>query len=855
MRRYWNLLRRRKLDREIATELATHLALRAEANRASGMTAAAAQRDAERRFGSDLALRERTRAADLPVWLDELLRDFAFAARSLWRSRGFAFVAVLTLALGIGATTAMFSVVHTVLLHPLPFPDAGRLVSVRMYEYGQGNRRLIENLPTPVLLALGKSRAFASVGIVGYDNDSVVVDGTARDAYVSLASPRLLATLRVRPELGHGLSAGAPDAIVTDHFWRTQLGGSRAAIGRIFRVGRNLYTLAGVLPPGKAYPPYTSVWIAGTPGPDATGQVIARLRDDITLAQAHAQAQAAIAIIAQHEARVLHSWGADGLTLVPPTEQLARPQARTELWVLFAAVVCLLLIACANTANLLLGRGLARHQEFAVRRALGAGRLRLARLLLAEGLWLALAGAAAGAGLAWLLLRLARLGPENIPRLDAVRLDPATLGFAAVVALGAGLSCALAPALRSTRASVRDLRTRRLRQSLVVAEIALTLALLAGGTLLLRSFSNLLNTNPGFNPHQLSAVGVTAPNLTATESKHIAWSRRSRLFQRLLARVRVLPGVTAATYTVHLPFTTENGAFLRLPGTSDQSHAATDMVEIGPHYFAAMGIPLLAGRSFSPTEESQFPGKSVPVVVNAALAAQFWPGQPPTSVLGRRLAQGDDDSDVIMGVVGNTRDNDDLAAGTRPQVYFPYYGNFDQVEFLVRSPLPPSALTQALATLLPQASANLVASRPTTLDLLLAAALAQPKFRALLLALLSFLAWLLALVGLYGVLAYQVRQRRREIGVRMALGANSRAVIRMILSQSLALLAAGIAAGWLLCWFLSRYIASLLFGVSAFDPLTWLLAGAALLAAGLLASFLPVRRALGIDAAETLRCE
>ncbi|TAN21274.1 MAG: FtsX-like permease family protein [Acidobacteria bacterium] len=844
MRRYWNLFRRNRLVRDIAEELATHAAMLEEANRSTG---------ANRRLGNDLALRERTRAADVHVWLDELLRDIGFARRSLWRARGFAAVAVLTLALGIGATTAMFSVVRTVVLDPLPYPGAARLVSVRMYESWQGKRRLIVNLPTQVLQALSRSRAFTSVGIVGYDDDAVVVDGTARDAYVSAASPRLLATLRVRPEVGHGFSASGQDALVSDRFWHTQLGSSRAVIGRTIRIGRRLYAIAGVLPPGKAYPPYTSVWIAGTPGPDATGQVIARLPDSVPLAQARSQAQAAIAVIAQRQARALHSWGADGLALVPPMEQLARPQARTALWMLFAAVVCLLLIACANTTNLLLGRGLARHQEFALRRALGAGRLRLASLLLAEGLWLALAGATAGAGLAWLLLRLARLGPENIPRLDAVQLDPATLGFAAAVGLAAGLICALAPALRFARTSVRDSHTQRLRQGLVIAEIALTLVLLTGGTLLVRSFSNLLNTDPGFTLSQTTIIGLTAPS-TAAESKHLAWPRRSQTFQRLLARVRALPGVTAATYTVHLPFTPENSAFLRLPSTPGQSHAATGMIEIGPHYFAAMGIPLLAGRSFSPAEESQFPGKSMPVVVNAALAAQFWPGQPPASVLGRSLAQGDD-SDVIIGVAGNTRDNDDLAAGSRSQVYFPYYGNFDEVEFLVRSPLPPAAIAQALEALLPRASANLVASQPITLNAALAAALAQPRFRALLLTLFALLAWLLALVGLYGVLAFQVRQRRREIGVRMALGADSRAVIRMVLGQNLAVLAAGIAAGWLLCWFLSRYISSLLFGVSAFDPLTWLLAGAALLAAGLLASFLPARRALRIDAAETLRCE
>ncbi|MGH9416433.1 MAG: ABC transporter permease, partial [Terriglobales bacterium] len=420
--------RRARHEREIAEELAAHAALRAEASQAAGLPPDAAARAAARRLGSDLALRERTRLASMSragVAAEELARDLRLAGRGLRRRPGFTLLAVLTLGLGIGATTAMFSVVRAVLVDTLPFPHPEQLVMVLSRGATVGDATMnFDNVPRTAFDALRQSRLFASVGYSGYVDagGTIYVGGVVVPGGVMRASRDLFTTLDVHMELGHGFRGSQPQAIVSDQFWRQHLGGDAAALGRPLRVNDQLYALAGVLPPGEAWPTGLSAWLNTIPAL-GTGMVVARLRANQPPAEALKQAEAVVAAIG---ARAHAPWRPNTLVAEPLERNLATPEASTALWILLSAAACLLLIAALNTANLLLARGLGREAEFAIRRALGATR--------------------------W---RLARLGPAAVPRLGAVRLDAPALAFAAAVALASGLGCALAPALRlsSTRPS------------------------------------------------------------------------------------------------------------------------------------------------------------------------------------------------------------------------------------------------------------------------------------------------------------------------------------------------------------------------------------------------------------------
>ncbi|MGH9415749.1 MAG: FtsX-like permease family protein [Terriglobales bacterium] len=853
---FWRWVRRRRLERDSADELAAHVALRADANRAAGMEAATAERDARRRLGSELALRERMRAADLPLRLDESVRDLATAGRMLRRRPGFAALAIATLALGVGVATAMFSVLRTVVLDPLPFPDAARLVQVDA-TVARLRGRNVGTLPATVVPAIESANIFASVGTIGFTrrDATVYAGGFATQTHAVLATSGLFTTLGVHPNLGHGFTGAGAEAIVSSGFFRHELHGDLAALGGPLRVGDNTYTVVGVLPAGEEYPPRGDVWLESQPTADGSVLVIARLPADAPLAAAQARAAAAVTALGTH---VPHGPFLSGLALAPMQPWLVADTARRALWVLLAASICLLLIACGNTANLLLARGLERQRELAVRRALGASPARLARLLLAEGAWLALTGGPAGVGLAWLLVRLARLGPANIPRFQAARLHPPALALAAGLAVLCGLVCALAPALRLSRPgfahaalhSSQMTRTPGLRRVLVAAEIAITLALLIGGALLVRTFTNIERVDLGFNPQHVTELRVLFPPRPAGVDPGKVWPQRDAQFQLLLSRLRALPGIESAGLGSVPPFA--SGAMGSLVGVQTDNLAAR-LIEIGDGYFRTLGIRLLAGRGFTPAERDTFTPSVYPAVINATLAGELWPGRTPAQALGARLHWMSSGTMVVVGVAADV--NDVPGALAEPSFYVPALDMFSAATVFLRSDLPPGALGTEVRGALPAVGHSLTLTAPETLDDAMAAALLQPRFRALLLATFAGLAWALALVGLYGVMAYEVRQRQLEIGIRIAFGARNADVLRLILGQSLGVLAAGLGAGWLLYFYLARYLSALLFGVRALDPATWLGAGAVLLAAGVLASLVPARRALRVNPADSLRCE
>ncbi|MGH9416434.1 MAG: ABC transporter permease [Terriglobales bacterium] len=848
---------RSRREREIADELAAHAALRAEASQAAGMDPRDAARDAARRLGSDLALRERTRLAGMSrsaIAAEALGRDLRLAARSLRRRPGFSLLAIATLALGIGATTAMFSAVRAVLLDTLPFPHPERLVMVQMTGTVLHRTEAFDNVPLAAYRALRQSGVFAQMGISGYNpaESTVYVDGLATDANVMQASPGLFPTLGARFELGHNLTGG-PQVVISDRFWRHQLHADPAALGRPLQVGDSLYTVAGVLAAGQAWPPSTDVWQAGLPSAGNDGRVVARLRAGTPVGPALHRAQAAVAAIGHRPGLLPNSPDVTGLVAATLRRQLARPPARTALWVLLAAAACLLLIAALNTANLLLARGLGRRHEFAVRRVLGASRTRLASQALAEGALLAALGGAAGVALAALAVKLARLGPASLPRLAATRLDASSLAVALSLTCAAGLGAALAPALRAAR-GVQPRPTLRLRAALIVIEVALTLALLVGGTLLATSFNRLWRRPLGFNPQQVVSLDMVAPKAPTGRSQGARlalWQRRSQLDQRALAAVRALPGIISAGYSNHEPFDFTNGADFMLPGQQLKPGPGqeADWIEAGLGYFTTLQVPLLAGRDFSAADLDSGIGAPQPIIVNQAMAEKYWPKAP---AVGQRLQAGRTQS-VVVGVVANMHDVA-MAAPQHPQAFTPMAGGWGpDATLLVRSAQPLGALSRELRRTLH--AQGLGMSQPVTLAAAQADALAEPRFRTALLSLYAALAFALALVGLYGVLALEVRERTHELAVRVALGADRPALVRLVLSRGVRLIALGLALGCGLAWLLSASLASLLFQTPRLDPLAWTGALLALALAALLAGWLPARRAARVDAARMLRWE
>ena len=842
-RRWFRLMRRRRHERDLAAELETHLAMRAEANQSAGMDAGSARRDAERRLGSDLALRERMRAADLPLWCEDLFRDIAHAGRALRRSPGFSVVAVLTLALGIGGAVAMFSVVRAVLWNTLPFPDPGRLVAV---EESVAHGGSFVNVEAPFLESLRSVPGHFE--LLGWSHDpAVYVNGFATDVSLQVASPGFFPLLGARTELGR-LCRAPGEVLISDRFWRLHMGGDRAVMGASLRLGGGVGTIVGVLAPGQAYPEGADVWLAGSPDMADGTRIIGRLGSGETPAAGFARLSAAVQVVGQRVLRQHPNPDVAGLKLLRLRPRLAQSRDQTALGILFAAVGCLLLIACGNTANLLLARGLGRQRELAVRRALGAGRLRLLRLLLAEGVWLALLGGAAGCGLAWLLLKLARFGPQDIPRLQAAQISPVALGFAAAVAACAGLACACAPALRFSRATglagESSTRPQRLGGILLTLETALTLPLLIGGLLLLRTFNRLWSAPLGYDLQPVTAVFVVAPAGQALPAA------------ALLDRVRAVPGIVAASYADNLSLSGTNSLYLHPAGVAPDSAPPVPYVQIGPGYAATLAIPLLAGRALAESDIQSARQAVQPVLINAALVQRFWPGSSNAAAVGKRLqipmgARGYEAE--VAGVLNNTRDSPSLSDPALPRIYLPLAQVRRRLILLLRSPLPRATLLAGVRSAVAATSPRLSLGEPTALSTVMAGDMGPPRFRALLLDVFAALALFLALVGIYSALAYRVRQRRREIGVRMALGADRRAVQAMIFRQSIVLLAGGVITGSLLAALATRWLTSLLFDISPFDPASWLAATSALTLAVLLASYLPARRATQVDPAQALR--
>jgi putative ABC transport system permease protein len=865
-----SLVRQRRMDRELEDELQFHLERQIEEYVASGMSLTEARLRAKRSLGGLAQIAEECRDTRRVTPLVDLARDGRYALRSLAKNRLFAAVAILTLAVGIGATTAIFSVVNGVLLRPLPYAEADRIVSLgtRATDTGREFPRLTGGDLIDLRATADRFDALSAYwgGEIG-----VQLAGTGEFAGVYFVEPSFFRAFSVAASDGRTFTpADREQAAVVARGFATRLFGSPdRALGKTLNVEDHAYEIVGVLPAGFAAPRATDVWLPLPPLPaialNRTAfnfQAIARLAPGVSLEQAQAQLNAlgtrlALAYPESNRSRTF--------SIVPLRDRLVAG-TRSTLYLLLGAVLLVLLIACVNVANLLLARATTRSHEIALRAALGAGRWRIVRQLATESLLLAAVGGGLGVALAYAgTAELLRLAPDTLPRLNEVGIDWRVLAFAGVCSTLASLVFGLAPAWQAARvdphAGLRDGsprgaiggRSSRLRAALVVGEVAMSFALAVNAGLLLRSFVALTQADLGFRPG--SVLVVTAHRPASSQQEYV---RVARFFSRMDAEFSSMPGVTAVGATMGLPTGQygSNGYYSvegrpALDSSSRRPHSGFGLAS--PGYFAALGVPLLRGRDFGDADGYDAPFVAI---VNQALARETFPGEDP---IGRRVRCGLDAPDkwmTIVGVVGDVR-QDSPATPPEPQLYMPlqqhpYHAN--EVHVVLRTSVAPSALVPAVRARMLRLTPQ-TALRFATLDDMVGASIGTPRFRTYLVGGFAALALLLAMAGVYGVTAYLTAQRTREFGVRVALGAQRREVFALVLGRVARLAVLGLLLGAGLSVVGGRLVASLLFGLQPLDVATYAAALVLLASVAIAAAVIPAWQASRVDPISALRAE
>jgi putative ABC transport system permease protein len=806
------------------------------------------------------------------MFMETLWQDVRYGLKTLGKSPGFTTVAVLALAIGIGANTAIFSVVNAVLIRPLPFREPDRLV--RIWESNPERNAPLFSISAANYLdwreqctsfeRIEAYRREQPVAIAGDDGPEQVMSGRF--------SAGLPGVLGLAPQLGRSFVAdeerpGSGAVAILGHgFWQRRFGGDPGVIGKPITLDGEPYTIVGVMPEGFVLPNNAAeVW---TPlafsGPELDRanrflRVLARLKPGVPLEQATAELAAVAARLAEQHPDANRGWG---VAVQGLQETVVDARVRRALLVLLGAVGFVLLIACANVANLLLARAAGRGREIAVREALGASRGRIVRQLLTESMLIALAGGALGLLLAaWGIDFLAALDPGTIPRVAEVDVDGRVLGFTLATSVLTGLAFGLFPALR---ASAQDLNTalkeggqdrsgergRGFRSTLVVLEAALALVLLIGAGLLARSFVRLQEVSLGFEPR-----GVTALQISLPKSRYPEAAQARDFVGRLIERVATLPGVTAAGAASTVPmFGGNTMTAFTVEGRPSQpgEYEAADFRVVTPGYLDTLGVPLLRGRGLTPADDE---GAPPVLVINETFARRYWPGE---DALGKRIAiRGvEGEPHTVVGVVGDVRE---LEAETepRPTMYQPLmqFPAMRSMTVVARAEGEPEGLAAALREQVWAIDRDQPIASIASMEEIVGRSIAEPRFNALLLGLLAGVALLLALVGIAGVVAYGVARRTREIGVRMALGAHPDDVLRLVLVQGLRPVLAGVAIGLPAAYASSRVLSGLLFGVSPTDPWTYAGVAALLVAAAAVACWVPARRAARVDPVVALRTD
>lgn len=797
-----------------------------------------------------------------------VLQDLTFALRMLRKVPGFTAAAVLATALGIGANTAIFTVVKQVLLQPLPFHDPSRIVDVN--EYARGAASAVS--PPNFMDWRGQNRSLAALG--AYSSQVLTLSDGAEPARTNsgYVDDRVFEVLGVAPIAGRAFNAqdviagGRKVVILGYDMWQRAYGGDRAVVSRLVTIEGEPHEVVGVMPQGFDFPDGSEVWVplrfsARDLRENQRGahyiSAVGRLRPGVTAAQASEDLNGIEERIAK---QFPDKVGGYSVAAVPLLESMVEGVQR-PLLVLFGAVAFVLLIACVNVSNLLLARATTRTGEIAVRAALGAGRGRLVRQLLAESIVLSLAGGGAGLLLAsWGVRALMSVAPPDLPRATNVEIDAGILAFSVLLSIAAGVMFGTVPALIASKPNLaiflRDVRRdggssggrRRLRELLVSAQVALALVLLAGAGLAIRSFQRLTHVDPGFRPDSVLTARIALPDATYPSEES-----QVRFFADYTEAVRRLPGVLQAGAVSIAPVTRAGfGGTFTIYGRPEGSDEGRAQVRsLTPGYMETLSIPLRAGRFFDARDTPEAPRVAI---ISESGARRFWPGENP---IGRRLRvhvnEPSGQPREIVGVVGDVRTRG-MELALVPVIYVPHsqYGPESMV-LTVRTAATPIALLPALKTTLRALAPGVALGRARTMDDLVAASVAQPRFRTLLLAIFAAVSLLLASVGLYGVVAFSVNQRRTELGLRIALGAEPAEVMRLVLRQGMLPVGIGIAVGLGGAVLLARVMKSLLFGVEPGDPATFGAVAIILTVVALAACYLPARRATAVDPATTLR--
>ncbi len=878
-------------EAEIVEELAQHLDDRYEESLSEGASPEDAYRAALLELTESDFLAEGLSRVERPVgrppvvagtrrrinMFGDLWQDLRYGLRMLIKNPGFTLVAVIALALGIGANSAIFSVVNTVLLRPLPYKEPDRLVMVWEDASKRGYPR-----DTPAVANYidwrNQNQVFEGMAALADQSFNLTGVGDPERIDGRRVSANLFTLLGVDPVLGRPFVAeedqpGAEKVVMISHgLWRRRFNSDAGIVGKSLNLNGESYRVVGVMPQHFQFPsPEVELWvpIAFTPQQMANRgshylQVIARIKPGVTLGQAQAEMSGIAARLSQQYPNQNTDLGA----VVTPLHEHLAGDIRPALLVLLGAVGFVLLIACANVANLLLARAAVRQKEIAVRLALGASRARLIRQFLTESVLLALIGGSFGLLLSvWGINLLKNFVPQSISQAKAISIDMKVLVFTLLVALVTGLIFGLAPALQASsfnlnetlkeggRDSASGSRGHRIRSLLVIAEVAVSLILLIGAGLLINSFLRLRNVDPGFRSDNLLTMSIVLPPLKYQEHE-----RRSAFYTELVGRIEALPGVKSAAVTNWIPLVRQGDSIgFSIEGRPDAGPGQRPSVVtrvVHPHYFRTMGIQLLQGRELGEQDRVDSPAVAL---ISETMARRFWPGEDPA---GKRITPsnpataGPDDWITIIGVVKDVRQFD-LIADPKPQMYLSYAqaGFFAPRNLIVSTSVEPLSLADAVRRTVWEIDKDQPVSNIRTMEEVLSESIARQRFSMLLLGIFAALALVLAAVGIYGVMSYSVAQRTREIGLRMALGAQPRDVLKLVVGQGLKLVLIGVGLGLVAAFILTRVMTSLLFGVSATDPTTFITISLVLISVALLASFFPARRATKVDPMIALRYE
>jgi putative ABC transport system permease protein len=866
------LFSRRRLYRDLSEEIREHLEQKVEELVAGGMSREEAEYLARREFGNVTLMERDSREVWRWSWMEDFLTDVRYGLRGLRKNPGFTAVAILTLALGIGANTAIFSVVNAVLLRPLPFQNAGRLVRA-FGTFPISNESDVS--PPDFLDYRAQNHVFDHLEGLIDGNTIFNLAGSDKPTQVkgTVVTAGFFDLLGIQPLLGRTFVAAdegvsRPQVVVLSHqLWRERFGGDASAIGKSVVLDGSRMTVVGVLREDVPLFSDGDLWI---PAPfEVTGmksrearflRVYGVLKAGTTMAQAQAELDTISARLTKQYPDSNAEWG---MRLVPLQTSLVG-DVRPALLVLLGAVALVLLIACANVASLLLARNTSRTREIAIRVTLGAGRLRLVRQMLTESVLLALAGGAAGIVLAkWGVDFLKGLAPENLPRLNEVSVSGTVLAFTGCVALLTGILFGLGPALQASRrdttqnlkeggAAGQSRSKHRAHNVLVIAEVALSLVVLIASGLLVNSFWRLTHVNPGFDPSNIvtAQISVTGPELEKE-------AQRRAFFDQLQERTVSMPGVESAGFVSELPLDHQGNdtyvAIAEHPPVRPADRLNADIRVVAGDYFQTMRIPLLEGREFTPRDTAD---STFTVLINEPFAKRFFAGEDP---VGKHLQIYEGEPEFvtreIVGVVGGIK-HIALQEALRPEMFLPYAQRAQlRMNIVVRSAGNPLSIASAIRSAVSSLDPNEATSDFRTLGEIVSSSAAGDRFNTFLLAGFGGMALLLTAAGIFGVLSYLVAQRTREIGLRMALGARRPDISRVIVGHGMRLVLTGVGMGLLGAYGLTRWMSSFLFGIAPTDTLTFLAVSALLATAGFLACYLPARRAMRVDPMVALRSE